>query len=71
MNAQTTFPRFNALAAYEAEREENRRLDSLLDHSIFMMEGMVRRLERYGEDVSTYRLHIAKAKQQRFEGVAA
>lgn len=60
-------PRFNALAAYERERDENRRLFDLLTRSTVLMRGMADRLERYGEDVTEKRAFMEHASKARFE----
>lgn len=71
MSTVTQIPRFNALAAYEAEREENRRLFALLNNVLFVADGLANRLDRYGADTSNARAVIAQARAERFEDVAA
>lgn len=71
MNAQTNIPRFNAMAAYEAERDENRRLYTLLNKCLHLADSMATKLERHGEDASVYRRFIINARREALEDIAA
>ena len=71
MNAQAQFPRFNALAAYEAERDENRRLFELLGNVLMVADHMASLLERQGYDLGAKRAILDNARKARFEDLAA
>ena len=67
MNAQINIPRFNALEAYERERDINRRLFRHLSDVLFVADDMVRKLERHGYDVSHKRAILDKARRERLD----
>ena len=52
---------FNAVAAYEREREENRRVWGLLQRAIILHRMEAERRERNGEDATGLRRFIADA----------
>ena len=61
MNAVTNILPFNALGAYEREREENRRIYSKLSKALTLLRMECSRRELRGEDVSHIRAFIAEA----------
>ena len=69
MNTQTKIepPSFNALAAYESERERNRRFWDILQNVLFVADGMAGEMERAGFDVTTRKIILAKARAERLE----
>ncbi|HCS17692.1 MAG TPA: hypothetical protein DIW45_07835 [Erythrobacter sp.] len=71
MNAPTKIQPFNALAAYEAERDENRRLWNILNNVLMVADDAVGQLARKGVNVTTKRAILAQARAERFEDVAA
>jgi len=55
-------PVFNALAAYERERAENRRLHGLLDRALILLNMETTRRELAGDDVAHIRGFISEAR---------
>lgn len=64
MNTQTKPPDvpFNALAAYERGRDENRRLYDLLNRSLMLLDMECDRRELRGENVKHIRAFIKEAR---------
>lgn len=65
--AKIEVPHFNAMAAYERERETNRRLWRHLSNVLMIAEAMAWEQEREGKDVSTRRAIIEKARAERWQ----
>ena len=57
---------FNAYAAYEAEREANRKLWEHLTNAINMLEAATGELERLGEDQDVRKAYIRRLRRERF-----
>ena len=71
MTAQSKIRPFNAMAAYEAEREENRRLYSVVYKALHFADSMADKLERAGVDASVYRGYIAELRRDSLADIAA
>lgn len=65
MNMQTKIEPFDALAAYEREREENRRLFDLIGKVLFVADDLIAKVERGGEDVTVKKAILEQARRER------